>query len=247
MEGLINKLRRICRTSITKTLFFNFKMLPIKQAIKLPILLTRNIHFYSLLGKITIEGKVSFGCVRFGYFGEDYICARKNYSIIAIDGDLILSPKNRFGSGIVLNIRKGASIHIGENVAIGNLVKIICFEEINIGSNTRIAWESQILDTSFHYIRNVATHEIYPINKKIIIGNNNWIGNRATIMKGTVLPDFTIVSSYSFCNKKYDIEKYSMLGGIPAKVVKQGIYRCLDNEERQIKSKLKPDVKATTN
>jgi acetyltransferase-like isoleucine patch superfamily enzyme len=74
-------------------------------------------------------------------------------------------------------------------------------------------------------------------NLPIKIGNQNWIGNRSNIMKGTETPDNCIIAANSMCNTKYDIPSYSLIAGSPAKLKKTGIYRVLDKEEQEIEKK----------
>ena len=97
---------------------------------------------------------------------------------------------------------------------------------------------SQILDTTFHFMRSIADGSVSELTKPIVIGAHNWIGNRSNIMKGCILPDYTIVAAGSLCNKHYDFPQYSLIAGTPCKLIKTGIYRCLDDEERVIKNSL---------
>jgi acetyltransferase-like isoleucine patch superfamily enzyme len=67
----------------------------------------------------------------------------------------------------------------------------------------------------------------------IVIGNNVWIGNRTTVTPGTIIPNYCIVSSNSLCNKDYSyIPPDSIIGGIPAKLLKTGYRRIFSYEEQ---------------
>lgn len=233
----INMLRRFLRTNWIKTIIFNFSMLPFRQALRIPIVLTRYTYIYSLSGKIIIdEPKVKFGMIRLGYCGEDTLAANANKTLLKIDGEWRMKGNLHLGIAVVIRVEKNAKLVTGTNVRISNMTKIICYDYINIGNNCRIAWESQLIDTNFHYMRNVETGEISELVRPVIIGNNCWIGNRTSIMKGTEIPDYTIVASGSLLNKKYDIPTKSLLAGSPAKLIKTGIYRCLDDEEKRIRT-----------
>lgn len=63
MWNKINSLRRIFRISLIKTLFINFYKLPFRQAIKLPIIVGRNIYFYDLSGEILLNGNIRLGFI----------------------------------------------------------------------------------------------------------------------------------------------------------------------------------------
>lgn len=55
-------------------------------------------------------------------------------------------------------------------------------------------------------------------NKPIAIGNNVWIGTRVVIMDGVTIGDNSIIASGAIVTK--DVPPYSIVGGVPAKVIK---------------------------
>lgn len=213
-------------------------MLPFSQAIKLPIIVSKYTYFYSLSGKINLKSPVQFGMIRFGYFGEDVITPKDARSLLQIEGKMNISSNVHFGCGVIIRIEPNACLDIETNVRISNRTKIICYDKISIGHDSRIAWECQIIDTTFHYMRNMETGKASTLTTPIHIGSHNWVGNRVNIMKGAYLPNYTIVAAGSLCNKKYDFPEYSLIAGAPAKLIKTGIYRCLDDEETEIKREL---------
>ena len=235
----INKFRRFIRTSWTKTLYLNFMMLPFRQAIKLPIIVSKYTYFYSLPGKIKLTSPPRFGMIRFGYFGEDVISPKDARTLLQIEGVMKMAANVHFGCGVIIRVEKDAILSIETNVRISNRTKIICYDSINIGHDTRIAWECQLIDTTFHYMRNMSDNSVAELTRPIVVGAHNWVGNRCNVMKGAVIPDYTIVAAGSLCNKHYDFPSYSLIAGSPAKLIKTGIYRCLDDEEAEIKASLK--------
>ncbi|MDD4515973.1 acyltransferase [Massilibacteroides sp.] len=239
MWNKINQIRRFYRVSVWRTLLFNFYMLPFSQAIKLPILLTRNVRFYNLSGKVILKGRVKPAMIRFGFLGEDNLYWNSEKIILNISGCLVLTHNIHFGNGVLIRVERNANIEIEENVSISNKVKIIAYKSILIRQNTRIAWEVQILDTTFHYIRNLGDMTFGELNAPIIIGENNWIGNRTSIMKGTKTPNYTIVASGSLVNKDLNVPEYSIVAGTPVKLIKTGVYRVLSKEEKEIINSLK--------
>ena len=68
----------------------------------------------------------------------------------------------------------------------------------------------------------------------MVIGNNVWIGNRCTINKGTVLPDFCVVASGSYVNKDFsEYGEKATIGGMPAKYIRSGYRRLFDRKKQQ--------------
>ena len=224
----INKFRRFWRTAWCKSLYLNFTMLPFRQAIKMPILVTEHTYFYSLSGRIELTSPAKFAMVRFGYLGEDVITPKDATTLLQIEGVMKCGANVRFGCGVTVRVEPDAVLEIEADVRIGNRTKVICYDNILIKTDASVTWECQVLDTTFHYMRNVADNTVAPLTSPIVIGAHCWIGNRCSVMKGTFLPDYTIVASNSMCNKKYDFPEKSLIAGIPARLVKTGIFRIPD-------------------
>ena len=66
-----------------------------------------------------------------------------------------------------------------------------------------------------------------PIKRKlytkgpVIIGNNVWIGDKATILGGVTIGDGAVIAANSVVTK--DVPAYSVVGGNPARVIKRGV------------------------
>lgn len=58
----------------------------------------------------------------------------------------------------------------------------------------------------------------YNTNKKVIIGNDVWVGSNAVILNGVKVGDGAVVAAYAVVTK--DVPPYAIVGGIPAKVIK---------------------------
>ena len=177
--------------------------------------------------------------IRFGFFGEDNMHWSSKKTLLKLDGNFVLEDDIHFANGILIRLEKDAVLEVQTNVKISNEVKIVCYNNILIKKNTRIAWETQLIDTTFHFIKDINTNQINELNGRIKVGSNNWIGNRSSIMKGTILPDYCIVASGSTVNKDFSNNTYSILAGSPAKLIKEGVYRVLDDEEMEIRQNLK--------
>ncbi|WP_419800983.1 CatB-related O-acetyltransferase [Mucilaginibacter sp.] len=59
----------------------------------------------------------------------------------------------------------------------------------------------------------------YPTRGNIVIGNDVWIGYKATIMSGVCVGDGAIIGSRSVVTK--DVEPYSIVGGNPARLIRK--------------------------
>ena len=62
-------------------------------------------------------------------------------------------------------------------------------------------------------------------SKSVRIGDHVWIGNQVTILKGVIIQKDSIVGSGSLVTKKF-FDTNIIIGGSPAKVIKESISWC---------------------
>ncbi|MDO4950422.1 MAG: acyltransferase [Bacteroidales bacterium] len=209
--------------------YFNLRHFPWKIAKRLPIVFYKSAYAETRgRGKIILTDSF-IAHNRHVIFGEslmdfDYQC-EKTY--LHVEGTLTFDGN--------VTVRRGTSIwihgnmFISDKVLIGPRVRIKAHNSVTIGCNSRIAHETQIFDTNFHPTECVTNPQYTPISCPIRIGGYCWIGNRTTISKGTVLPDHTTVASNSLVAKNYsDLPPYSLIGGMPAKLLKSDYSRVWD-------------------
>jgi len=213
--------------NVFKTIYVNFTFLPFNQAIHFPVFIYGKVKIYAHSGKIIIEDQIRPGMIHLG-MNTDKISASKGSALINITGKLIFKGTVLFSSDYALHIVGECTI--GKYAVVGNGVRFYCMNKIVIGKSTRIAIDSQIFDTNFHYMRNIETGKIDRRDGVVIIGNYCWIGNRTTLSKGAQLPDYSIVTSNSLVNKDFTSSdvKYPLLAGLPAKIIHSMRVRIFD-------------------
>ncbi|TDP01606.1 hypothetical protein [Flavobacterium sp. 245] len=113
--------------------------------------------------------------------------------------------------------------------------KLICLEKVVLGNYVRLGAESQIIDTNFHDMIDTTNGEKQKKTAPVFIGNYNFSGSRISIMKNTITPDFCSIATNSFCNKDYTSWGHNILiGGIPAKLIRENISRDWEGEKQQL-------------
>lgn len=226
--------RQFLKTNLWKTIFFNFKMLPFNQAIKMPIYIYGKIIFRSTSGKININSPVYPGMIKIGK-RDYYVETSVPRSIWTVKGTINFSGSINFLQGSYIMVTNNATLSFGTRQAvIGSNIRIFCFNKIDIGDTCRISWDCQIMDTSFHYVEDLNNKSIRPLTTPVYIGKNVWLGNRTTISKGAVIPNYTIVASNSLVNKDYsDLGENCLIAGTPAKMKQKNIRRVFDHEKQR--------------
>ena len=217
--------------NLFKTIYINIKMFPLNTAIKLPIYVFGNWNFVELNGEFIIDAPLKRGMISIGINIAEYVTA--------VNGSLRMKNKSKIIFHDHVYISQGCQIYLDDNSVLelhkgsklGDSVKLICYRNISIGEMSEITWESQVTDSNSHFIEDITTNKINNIINSISIGNYNWIGNRTTIMPGTITPDWIIVSSNSLLNKNYiklGLKPYSLIGGMPAALIKTNVKRIYD-------------------
>ena len=203
-----------------KSIYVNFRVLPFKDAIKLPIIVSRKTKLSSLSGRVILD-KNKTGIIRIGFGNVRLIDFAYERSILHLEGTIHFRGKCKIGKASKIEVGACGYLDIGENFTISAKSKIICHKSIKIGKDSTFAWDSLIMDTDYHDIYN-DNEECINADKEILIGEKVWIGTRSTILKGSVIPDHSIVAANSLVAKMYD-DEYCILAGNPAKIVKKNV------------------------
>ena len=113
---------------------------------------------------------------------------------------------------------------IGSNCSFGAYNHITCANRVNIGDSLLTGKWVTITDNS-HGETDRATLEMRPQKRPITskgtvtIGNNIWIGDKATILPGVTIGDGAVIAANAVVTK--DVPAYSVVGENPAKIIKQ--------------------------
>lgn len=110
---------------------------------------------------------------------------------------------------------RSPELHLAEHSAITNRHLIDCTNKIELGKYSIIAgFRSQILTHSIDFEKGIQTSE--PVN----IGSYSFVGTASVILKGSSIPDNSIVGAMSLVNKKFD-QHGCLYGGVPAVFIKK--------------------------
>jgi acetyltransferase-like isoleucine patch superfamily enzyme len=224
-------IKKIFSHNYLAIIYFNFRMLPFKQAILLPFDFYYGIRFENLSGKVVLDSvNIHRGMIKIGGRGSEMFS--RSSTVVDLKGRVTFSGNAEIGHGSLIRIEQSGQVLFGHNVRIGALSKVFCEKFIKFSDEIDFSWECQIFDTNFHFIEDISSGLIDQKVQDVIIGADNWFGNRVTVMKGTITPDFFTVASNSLCNKDYNkYDAYSIIGGIPAKLIAVNKRRLFENKE----------------
>lgn len=208
--------------SIPKTILFNFYILPISQAVKLPVFIDYKTRILELhKGTIQINGIVSFGMIKIGW-GNGALgveCNRNSYWIIEKGALLVFNGNAHFARGVSLRANNCGIISFGCNFAANQNFFCASSTNVSFGDNILLGWNVHVRDSDGHNIFD-EVGDIINRSKPIFIGSNVWLASYVSILKGVIISDDCIVGFRSVVTKQF-LETNSILSGIPAKIVKR--------------------------
>lgn len=166
-----------------------------------------------------------------------------------VSAHLLSEGTRKFYIGSRLNIKGYKYFHLGTGSTVGKDSRISCISEysggvykpsVNIGSKVYIAYHftalsaapitigenslfaSGVFITSFNHGMNPEDAESYGDTQlevmPVEIGKGCWVGENVIITPGVTLGDRCIVAAGSVVTKSFPA--YSMIGGVPAKILK---------------------------
>lgn len=218
-------LRLMFKLNIIKTIYINFRKLPFKQAIRLPIYVYGRLKIDSLEGKIHINHPIKSGLIK---IGNDINGVPSSFlrTRICLTGSIQFNGYAIISKGASINVH--GELIIGNYCTIGSGTFIKCMMKITLKDHVRITYDCTVFDSEMHYLLDKNTNTIKKNTNNIMIGNNVWVNAHSIVGKGTVIPDFSVVARGTLMNKDYSqYGPYSLFVGTPARVLDTKVQRIL--------------------
>lgn len=88
---------------------------------------------------------------------------------------------------------------------------------VQIGRDSMISWGVQILDTDWHslYIGNRLVNQ----DENVVIGDRVWICSNVTVLKGSTIPNESVIAASSTISNSWDQEQ-CIVAGLPFEMIK---------------------------
>lgn len=223
-------LRNLYRLNWFATLYVNFRLLPISQAIKLPIFCYGRFKYHCLSGRFLIDGPVHNGMIQLGYRWIDLFPVSYLPTQLCIRGSVKFHGHAILSGGVALFAQsKESVITLGKDITLGGGTLIKSMNSITISQKTRITGGCTVMDSNMHFVKNISTGKIAQKTGSIFIGNNCWINYSSVITKGAYIPSYSIVARNSFVGKNLKDEGENLfIAGMPAKVINHDVQRIFD-------------------
>lgn len=206
--------------SFPKTLYFNFRFLHLKQALKLPVWVAYD-SYIDIKGNILLDiDNVRPAMIRLGFHCVP-VCDRcsKSQVVVSPQGKIIFKGDAHLGKGTKIYVEQGAELILGNNFAISSCSQINCFKKITFGNDIQFSWDCLVMDSDTHQIMGLQNTVINE-DREIILKDKIWIGCRVMILKGSYIPSNCVIGAGSIvAGKKFDGS--TIVLGNPAKSIKK--------------------------
>lgn len=124
------------------------------------------------------------------------------------------------------NDKEHPEMIIGDGVSIGAFNHITCTNRIVIGDGVLTGKFVTVTDNS-HGNTDYDSLHIKPNDRDVVskgpvvIGNNVWIGDKATILPGVTIGDGAVIAANAVVTK--DVPAYSVAAGNPSRIIRKNI------------------------
>lgn len=190
---------------------FNGKKKPLKRKLKgLNVIIEGNNCY------LEIELPNSFKGTSIELNGENAVCIFKKAFTEVNRASIYVGPWGRcfIDKDICIN-------NSGFNVVVNNNEKYKP-HKLSIGKRALIGRNVAIRTSDGHALYNLDEDLPYNEPQDVIIGDDVWLAQNVTILKGAEIPSNTAVGACSLVNKKFE-EEDCIIAGNPAKIIKKDI------------------------
>lgn len=218
--------------SLPQTIYFNFHYLPVRQAVKLPIILYRP-KLLKCKGSVRIEGPVRFGMVRMGLrfvsiFPDNGITWENKGGSVVVKGNMII------GNDSYISIGEKGEVVFGENFGINAGLKLVAYRRVVFGQTVSLGWNVWIMDTNFHPLYDMEKKCYKSASGPIEIGDYNWLASGCRVLHSVVTPPKCTFALNSVITSGSVMEPCCVMGGNPLKIITRNVYRDFVNDSEEL-------------
>jgi len=203
---------------LPKTLLFNFNYFPFLDALRLPVYVSHRVWLMEMSGEVVVRGPLRRGMIELGFGEVGIFDQHRSRTVWQVSGRVEFGGPARIGHGTRLSV--SGVLKLGEGLKITAESAIVASNSVSIGAGSLLSWDVLVMDTDFHDL--YSGGELLNPPAPVHIGAGVWIGCRALVLKGSVLPDGTVVAAASTVTREFTAPN-TLIGGSPAGVLKENV------------------------
>lgn len=193
--------------STIRSIRFNLECFPLREAIKMPVLLHYKLRLGARghRGAIRIEAPIRPRMICFGIHQGSFNIASENmYLEIGKGGQLITHGSTAFYKGCNITVGENAVLEVGKDCVFNANMLISVAHTIRLGEQVYAGWNVTIIDGDGHDMIDLQTGKVINENRPVIIGDRCWLAANTIITKGVHLVHDVIVPSGTHLHKSCD-------------------------------------------
>ena len=229
MFQIVKKILLFLKVDWIDTIRINLFHLPFHQGRKFPILLFKaklSVRHGAQIELRIPDEDCHFGILKLGCCYVKNVISTQGIQIDLRTGKPIFGGSGIIGNGSNIITRCNGVIELGHNISAAGNLAVTSFHHIHVGNDVSCSWNVSIYDTDFHQLEDMITGKSLKMTKDVFIGDNCWICQKSTILKGTRLPDWSIVGACSLVNKDFSgYPSGSTFVGSPVTVLSKRLIR----------------------
>lgn len=204
--------------NLLATLKLNLKLLPWRQALRLPIVVQGPLRLeLGPKARLELPAVAGRAMVILGSRHETYK-AGAGKGQFSLHGTWKVGGNVRIGLDSCLYIHAGATFTTGKDVYIARDSQIECASEVTIDDHVLMG-ETYICDTAAHPVKHGAS--LQPMTRPIHIEEGCYFGFRTMVLRGAKIPPHCVIGSGAVCTRDYTVthpDGHLLLTGVPAEV-----------------------------
>ena len=214
--------------ALPRSVVYNFRLLPLRQAVHLPLLISHRTRLIDLSGKIALNAKhLRVGLVKIGFNTCQLTDFRYHRTQLNIRGRLDIMGECAIGAGSSIEVSETGCLTLGERFNMGPSSLIICHLDVTFGSDVLTSWQCTFMDTDQHRLVDGEGHWCNE-NRPIVLGDNVWCGCNVIVTKGTHVCSHVTIGAGSCVHGTFEEER-TVIAGNPARVVRHGLSRVVES------------------
>lgn len=158
--------------------------------------------------------------VKIGFGDVGHYDRKRSRTIWQVSGAVTFGGKASIGHGSKISVRGNLTLGDGFNMTAEST--IVCAKEISFGKDCLVSWDILVMDTDEHPLYDKVGNRTNP-DKPIVVGNHVWLGCKCVLLKGTLIPDNTVVSAGTLLKSAFTGEN-QVIGGTPPCILKSDIH-----------------------
>ena len=188
--------------NLLKSLYFNFRYLPFRQAIYMPVWITANFKVRGLRRGMLVLHQPYRKSVFLGDCGSPGLQEMKGGLFFSAHSRLILHGFTVVAQGSVLRLDEDATIEIGRNFYCNKNCFFRSSSKITFGEECLLGWNVQINTSDGHVVSHDGVRK--PSELPVAIGNHVWLTANTIVTKGVSVAVGCIIAQGAVVTKSVD-------------------------------------------